>query len=120
MGDNIEDYALEEFLPPDESQIEWLVDLATNLLTLSNDERLSFDERNVLSVSSRQILRLLSMCLAGFHLYSQWRSAALALIDEITKVLSNKDLCGEMLDRSYFPSLDFEDELIFDEFRSGQ
>lgn len=107
MKDNIDDYSTEEFLPPDDDQIEWLVGLATQLKRWSVEERFTFDERNVLNLCSRQIIRLLSMSMAGFNLYAEWREAASRLESEVLAALDSQDTEQKSLNISHFPTLSF-------------
>ena len=112
MTDDVEDFESEEFLPPDEDQIEWLIGLSQQLKLLSDDYRFTFNERSMLGVSSRQIVRLLSMTMAGFHLYANWRELALMLKFEIENVLDNHHLHDGLLDISHFPSLQLDEKHI--------
>lgn len=113
MSDNIGNYEYEEFLPPDAEQVDWLTDLASQLRLYAQDPRFTFNEQNILNVSSRQIFRLLSMCLAGFHLYSEWRSAALNLLGDVDRALLFNALNGGSLNESDFPGADACRQLVF-------
>lgn len=115
MTENLEDYVSEEFLPPDQAQIEWLLNLSQFLRQYEGDQRFTFDEQNVMSLCSRQIVRLLSMTMAGFHLYTEWREIAFNLKSEIENVVGNFSLHGGKLTMSHFPSLDFEAQLGIEE-----
>lgn len=86
MDENVSSYLEQEFRALDSDQVDWLLGIASKLAAMEDDpnlRNLSIEHKSLLNIASHQILRLTSMTLAGFQLYSSWHAIAIRLHDEI-------------------------------------
>jgi hypothetical protein len=83
MDENVSSYLEQEFRPLDSDQVDWLLNIASKLVAMEDDPNLSIEHKSLLNIASHQIVRLTSMTLAGFQLYSSWHAIATRLHNEI-------------------------------------
>jgi hypothetical protein len=105
MDENLNSYLEQEFMPLDENQVKWLLEIASKVKDLSSSDALTLNERSLLDVVSHQLIRLTSMTLAGFELYSMWNSLAKLLHQEILIAIENSTLNAAQLNLSQFPTV---------------
>jgi hypothetical protein len=105
MEEDLNSYIEQEFRPLDEAQVEWLLDIATKVRDMAGNTNLTFEERNLMDVVAHQLVRLMSMTLAGFELYSLWNKIARLLRDEILAALEDVILNDAKFDLSQFPTV---------------
>jgi hypothetical protein len=104
--DNIDSYAEQQFYPLDEAQTQWLVDVASKVRHLSLNESLTLDEQSLLDVAAHQIVRLTSMTIAGFELFSLWNILAKELEQQMISGIHNAINDGLIIDVTTFPSIE--------------
>lgn len=80
----------DEFRPLNDESIDYLVRLTADLKEMSTSDRLRHEDRSVTSVAAYQIMRLAAMANAGFALYSDIRTLADNMADEL--ISTNKIL----------------------------
>lgn len=73
----------DEFKPLTDESIDYLVRLTADLKEMSASGRLRHEDSSVTSVAAYQIMRLAAMSNAGFSLYSDIRSFADEMADEL-------------------------------------
>jgi hypothetical protein len=102
---NIDSYFEQEFRPLDEVQVQWLLEVAHKVSGMSDNEALSLADRSLMDVAAHQLIRLTSMTLAGFELYSTWHKIARLLHEEILIAIENSVLNKSNVDLSDFPTI---------------
>lgn len=87
----------DEFRPLDEERIDYLVQVASELVKIAKRPGLGHNDSSMVGVASYQILRLTAMATAGFTMYQELRIVADNMAAELGALTNLLDTTGDRL-----------------------
>jgi hypothetical protein len=113
MVKKLDDMFMNEFRPPDESMVEYMLDLSASLMVIANRDNISSDDSEVLKRSAHSMRVLLGMAVGGYFLFTSESKHSDGLADLASKMYDLLLLSGH----PEFNDIDVNPLILFRSYR---